>query len=54
MAQGRRLGQHGKVGNPIEASRGGVTHRRGALDGGGQSGARRLLVLLRPVEEEER
>jgi hypothetical protein len=46
VARGWRLGRHGKVGNSIEASQGGVAHRRGALDGGGQSSARRLLVLL--------
>jgi hypothetical protein len=31
----QQLGQHGNVGNPIEASRGGVAHRRGILSGGG-------------------
>jgi hypothetical protein len=33
----QRLGQHGNVGNPIEASQGGVAHRRGVLGGGGGS-----------------
>jgi hypothetical protein len=31
----RQLGQHGNVGNPIEASRGGVAHQRGVLVSGG-------------------
>jgi hypothetical protein len=33
----RQLGQHDNVGNPIEASRGGVAHWRGVLIGGGGS-----------------
>jgi hypothetical protein len=37
VGQERRLGQHGNLGNPIEASRGGVAHRRGVLIGGGGS-----------------
>jgi hypothetical protein len=37
VGRGLRLGQHGKVGNPIEASWGGVAHQRGALSGGGGS-----------------
>jgi hypothetical protein len=32
--RGWRLGQHGKAGNPIVASRGEVAHQRGALGGG--------------------
>jgi hypothetical protein len=37
VGQEQRLGQHGNVGNLIEASRGGVAHRRGVLIGGGGS-----------------
>jgi hypothetical protein len=35
VGQEQRLGQDGNVGNPIEASRGVVAHRRGVLGGGG-------------------
>jgi hypothetical protein len=33
----RQLGPHDNVGNPIEASQGGVAHQRGVLVGGGDS-----------------
>jgi hypothetical protein len=54
----RWLGQPGFVGNLIEASRGGVAHRRGVLGGGGGSaeectGARqeerRVVLVVRLV-----
>jgi hypothetical protein len=37
VGRGRRLGQHGEVGNSIEAHWGGEAHRRGALGSGGGS-----------------
>jgi hypothetical protein len=42
----RRLGQHGEVGDPLEAHRGGKAHRSRALDGGGGSAER--LIGARP------
>jgi hypothetical protein len=48
VGRGQRLGQHGKVGNPIEPSWGGVAHRRGALGGGG--GSTEDLIGARPEE----
>jgi hypothetical protein len=35
VGRGWRLGQHGEVGDPLEAHLGGKAHRSRALDGGG-------------------
>jgi hypothetical protein len=48
VGRGRWLAQHNKVGNPIEASQGGVTHWRGALGGG--DGSAEELTGARPEE----
>jgi hypothetical protein len=48
VGRGRRLEQHGKVGNSIEAHWGGEAHRRGVLDSGG--GSAEGLIGARPEE----
>jgi hypothetical protein len=46
VGRGRRLGQPGEVGDPLEVHQGGKAHRSRALDGG--VGSTERLVGARP------